>query len=45
MIEKPTVEVEPEYEETEQELEIEEYLNDTYNLTKVLNKQKEKRNK
>ena len=45
MIEKPINETTPEYKENEQEIEIEEYLNDTYNLTKVLNKQKEKRNK
>lgn len=45
MIEKPINEATPEYKENEQEIEIEEYLNDTYNLTKILNKQKEKRNK
>ena len=37
---KPEGEVKPEYIETEQELEIEAYLNDTYNLTKILNSQK-----
>lgn len=37
---KPQNEIKPEYEETEQEIEIEAYLNDTYNLTKVLNGQK-----
>ena len=37
---KPESETKPEYEETEQELEIEAYLNDTYNLTKILNSQK-----
>lgn len=42
---KPQNEVKPEYTETEQEIEIEEYLNDTYNLTKVLNSQGEKHNK
>lgn len=31
----------PEYSETKQEIEIEKYLNDTYNLTKILNKQTE----
>lgn len=45
MIEKTINETTPEYKESEQEIEIEEYLNDTYNLTKILNKQKEKRNK
>ncbi len=41
---KPIKESEQEeFTENQQELEIEEYLNDTYNLTKVLNKQKEKR--
>lgn len=46
MIEKPIKESEQEeFTENQQELEIEEYLNDTYNLTKVLNKQKEKKNK
>lgn len=39
MIEKPQNEIKSEYEETEQEKEIEAYLNDTYNLTKILNKQ------
>ena len=33
-----------EFNETEQELEIEEYLNDTYNLTKALNRRKENKN-
>jgi tetratricopeptide (TPR) repeat protein len=38
---KPQNEVKNEYEETEQEKEIEAYLKDTYNLTKILNRQKE----
>jgi len=37
---KPQNQVTAEYEETEQEKEIEEYLNDTYNLTKILNSKK-----
>jgi len=37
---KPTDEIKPEYEETELEKEVEAYLNDTYNLTKVLNSKK-----
>ena len=38
---KPQNEVKNEYEETKQEKEIEAYLKDTYNLTKILNRQKE----
>lgn len=45
LILKPENEVTAEYTETEQEKEIEEYLNDTYNLTKILNRKKEKHNK
>lgn len=41
LIEKPQNETKTEYNETEEEKEIEAYLNDTYNLTKVLNAQKE----
>ena len=41
LIVKPQNEIKPEYEETEEEKEIEAYLNDTYNLTKILNSQKE----
>ena len=44
-ITKPEHEIKPEYTETKQELEIEAYLNDTYNLTKILNSQEEKHNK
>ncbi len=40
-ITKPVNETIPEYNETEREKEIEQYLNDTYKLTKNLNKQKE----
>lgn len=40
-IEKPKNQVIPDYKETEQEKETEAYLNDTYNLTKILNSQKE----
>ena len=36
---KPEQEVKSEYSESQEELEIEDYLNDTYNLTKTLNKQ------
>ena len=38
-INKPTQDIKSEYSESKEELEIEEYLNDTYNLTKTLNKQ------
>jgi len=41
LIIKPEEETKIEYTETEQEKEIEEYLNDTYNLTKILNEKKE----
>ena len=44
LITKPQNEVKPEYKETEEEKEIEAYLNDTYNLTKILNSQKEGKN-
>lgn len=44
-ITKPEHEIKPEYTETKQELEIEAYLNDTYNLTKILNSQEGKHNK
>lgn len=40
-ITKPQTEAKIEYKESKQEQKIEEYLNDTYNLTKVLNAQKE----
>ena len=40
-IEKPKIETIPEYIETKEEKEIEEYLNKTYNLTKVLNDKKD----
>lgn len=43
-IEKPDGKTQMEFNETEQELEIEEYLNDTYNLTKALNRRKENKN-
>lgn len=43
-IEKPETQNKIEYEETEKEKEIDEYLNDTYNLTKILNRQKENKN-
>ena len=45
LIIKPEEETKMEYTETEQEREIEAYLNDTYNLTKILNSKKEKHNK
>lgn len=45
LITKPEGEIKPEHTETKQELEIEEYLNDTYNLTKILNSKKENHNK
>ncbi len=41
-IKKPENENKPEKKETKDELELEEYLNDTYNLTKILNSQKRK---
>jgi len=41
LIIKPEEETKIEYTETEQEKEIEEYLNDTYNLTKILNNKKQ----
>ncbi len=41
-IKKPDNEVKPDKLETKEELELEEYLNDTYNLTKILNSQKNK---
>ena len=44
-IAKPENIIKPEYTETNQEKEIEAYLNDTYNLTKILNNQREKNNK
>ncbi len=44
-IAKPENIIKPEYTETNQEKEIEVYLNDTYNLTKILNNQREKNNK
>lgn len=40
LISKPQEKIKAEYSETEQELEIEEYLNDTYTLTKMLNSKK-----
>lgn len=40
LIIKPEKETTSEYTETEQEKEIEAYLNDTYNLTKILNSKK-----
>ena len=42
LIIKPEEETKTEYTETEQEKEIEAYLNDTYNLTKILNSKKRK---
>ena len=45
LIAKPENEATVEYTETDEEKEIEEYLNDTYNLTKILNRKKEKHNK
>lgn len=45
LILKPETETKIEYQETAQEIEIEEYLNDTYNLTKVLNSKKERHNR
>lgn len=42
---KPESKTKPECTETAQELEIDSYLNDTYNLTKVLNSQGEKHKK
>ncbi len=42
LIKKPEIENKPEYEETEQEKELDEYLNDTYNLTKMLNSKRRK---
>ncbi len=42
LVQKPeNIEKKNEFTETEEEKKIEEYLNDTYNLTQVLNKQKE----
>lgn len=41
LILKPQTETQSRFTETKQELEIEEYLNDTYNLTKILNSKKE----
>lgn len=40
-IEKPQEQTKIEYEESKQEKEIDEYLNDTYNLTKILNRKKD----
>lgn len=45
LLSKPINEIKPEYTESQQELDIETYLNDTYNLTKNLNSKKEKHNK
>ena len=42
LIIKPTEETKPEIAESEQEKEISEYLDDTYNLTKYLNVKKNK---
>lgn len=44
-IEKPEMETKIQYNETQEEKEIEEYLNNTYNLTKVLNRRKEEYNR
>lgn len=44
-LEKPQKEIKCEYEETEIEKKIEDYLNNTYELTQVLNKQKEREHK
>lgn len=44
LMQKPTIEVAREYDETDLEKETEEYLNDTYNLTKILNGKKENKN-
>lgn len=44
LIEKPKNKTNMKFNETKQELEIEKYLNDTYNLTKALNGQKESQN-
>lgn len=41
---KPEKTIKQEYTECEQEIETEEYLKDTYNLTKILNRQKENKN-
>jgi len=41
-IPKPEIEVEPNYKDTEIEKDIEEYLKDTYNLTKILNGKEDK---
>ena len=41
-IQKPEIELEPNYKDTEIEKEIEEYLKDTYNLTKILNGKEDK---
>lgn len=45
LINKPENETEIQYKETKQEIEIEEYLNNTYNLTKILNGKIETHNK
>ncbi len=43
-IQKPNTDTTREYNETDLEKETEEYLNDTYNLTKILNSKKEGKN-